>query len=127
MDQLGRARRRPRRPVVGLDNADAQASGDRIQGSTGTNDATAHDQDVQLAARLRGRLEGCKGFSAGFWAQGTGGTYCTHHDRPFHVNVLVVSPYFVARGKGRPTWAGLMMVRRLVMLGLLRILRRLMI
>ena len=53
VDELGGPGRGAGGPVVGLDDADAQAAGDGVQGGAGADDSAADDQDVEFLARVR--------------------------------------------------------------------------
>ena len=57
VDELRGAGGRARGPVVGLDDADAEAARDGVQGGAGAHDSAADDQDVEFLARVRGAPE----------------------------------------------------------------------
>ncbi|MPM65144.1 hypothetical protein SDC9_112036 [bioreactor metagenome] len=50
VDEPGGARRGAGRPVLHLDQAGAQASGDGVEGDPGAGDASADDEDVETGA-----------------------------------------------------------------------------
>jgi len=57
VDQFARAARGAAGPVLGLHNADLEASGHGVEGDTCARDTTADDQDIELVARGGARLE----------------------------------------------------------------------
>src|SRR6478735_8339875 len=112
VDELRGPRRGAGRPVVGLDDADAQAAGHGIKGGPGADDAAAYDQDVEFLAGLGAGPEHREGRFAFRGSKRTAGqgstTGKTVHLTPPSGSNLVVH-HTTSKFSG---WAGLYRPRR---------------